>query len=188
RPPATPLARPAAPRPRASAAAARSASPARPPRRRLAVGLLRLLALGIEDRLHPLLLAALHHAPVLGQVDRDPFAGHHVVVAPDARVADEQHALLGVVVLRALRGAHSAIPRDDPHVAGRYRPHDALAPGIEIHFHAIRVLRRTALARHDVPGEDDQAFLLEVFQLIGIHRHRRVAVVPARPRQGIRPP
>src|SRR5262245_14583411 len=80
-----------------------SASTARGPGRRFGVGLLRLLALRIEHGLHAFLLAAFHHAAVLGQVQGDPFAGHHVVLAPHARVPDEQHSLLGVVVLGPLR-------------------------------------------------------------------------------------
>src|SRR5207244_26625 len=93
----------------------------------LGVGLGRLLlVLGVEHRLHALLLAALHHVAVLGQVDRDALAGHHVVVAPDPGIADEQHPLLGVIILGPRGGAHPAVPRDDAHVARRDRPHDVL--------------------------------------------------------------
>src|SRR5574337_1835396 len=63
---------------------------------------LAVLGLGVEDRLDPSLAAALDHAPVLGQDNGDPASRHHVVVLPDAGVADEHDALLGIEVFRPL--------------------------------------------------------------------------------------
>src|SRR5688500_9256221 len=79
--------------------------------RLLVLGLvvLGLVVLGIEDGLHPLLRAALHQRPILGQVDRDALAAHHVVVLPHARVASEHHALVEVGVLCAPRGTRAAV-------------------------------------------------------------------------------
>src|SRR5262245_34149711 len=106
----------------------RLASAARPASRRLARRRRRLfLALRIEDRLDSLLLAALHDAAVLREVDRDALARDDVVLLPHPGVADQEHALLGVVVLRALRGADLAVLGDDLHVPGGHRTHDPVA-------------------------------------------------------------
>src|SRR5262249_17835199 len=93
-------------------------------RRRLVRRRRLLLVLRIEDGLHALLLAALDHAAILGEIDGDALAGHHVVLLPHARIADEDHALLGVVVLGAARRADLAIPGDDLHVARGHGAHD----------------------------------------------------------------
>src|SRR5262247_669402 len=94
-------------RPSAISPSTRSpASAARHPRRRrLGLDLRRLLALRIEDGLDPLALAALDHAAILGEVHRDPLAGHHIVVLPHPRISEEDHALLGVIVLGPPRRA-----------------------------------------------------------------------------------
>src|SRR5262245_65600375 len=71
----------------------------RPSRAVLDLGFRLAALLLVEDRLHPLLLAALDQAPVLGDVDRDPLARHHVGVPPHTRVAARDHALPGVVII-----------------------------------------------------------------------------------------
>src|SRR5260370_1077137 len=139
-----------------------------------------VLGLGVEDRLDPLLLAALDEAAVLREVDRDPLAGHHVVVAPDPRVADQHHALLGVVVLGALGGAAAAVPRDDAHVAGGDGTHDPVALVVEVDLHAVGPLGGAVLGGHHVAGEHHQAFLLDVLELVGVDGDRRAAAVGGR--------
>jgi len=80
-----------------------------------------------------------------------------------ARVAlAEQDALLGVIVLGALGGAHAAVLRDDSHVPRRDRPRDVLALGVQVHLHPVGVLSGAVLARHHVSREHDQSFLLPV--------------------------
>src|SRR5215813_5043799 len=153
------------------------ASAARRPWCRLGARLLRVLALGIEDGLHTLLLAALDHAPVFREVQGDPLAGHHVVVTPDPRVPDQQHALLGVVVFGPLCGAHPAVLGDDPDVPGRDGPRDALAASVQIDLHAVGILGGAVLTGHDVAREDDQTLFLHVLELVCIHGDRRVLVV-----------
>src|SRR5215468_9911741 len=85
----------------------------------LDLGLGPALARLVEDALHALLLAALGHAAVLGQVDGDALARHDIRVPPHARVADQHHALLDVVVLGTVGRPHAALARDDPDIAGR---------------------------------------------------------------------
>src|SRR2546428_6250864 len=92
-------------------------------RPRLDVRLGSILGRGIEDGLDPLLLAALHQAPVLREIDGDPLARYNVVLAPDPGVADQHHALLHIIVFGPIGRAHAAVPRDDPDVA---RGHHAL--------------------------------------------------------------
>src|SRR5439155_4059552 len=76
----------------------------------------------VEDGLHPFLLAPLHDRAVLGEIDRDGVAAHHIVVLPDAGVADEDDALLEVEILRARRRGGAAVARDYAHDTGRDRP------------------------------------------------------------------
>src|SRR2546425_9338804 len=123
-----------------SSSATRPSMPSVLARRRglAASGRLRLLVLLVEDRLDALLLAPLHDAAILGQVDRDRITGDDVVVLPHARVADEHHALLQVEVLRAPRRARLAVLGDDPHTAGGHRAEDAVALLVEVDLHAIR--------------------------------------------------
>src|SRR5437879_10044006 len=99
-----------------------------------------VLLLRVEDRLHPLLLAALHDAPVLIDEDRDLLAGDDVVLPPDARVADQLDALLAVVVLGPPGGPGPAVPRDDPDVAGRDGADHPFAPLVEVDLHPVGVL------------------------------------------------
>src|SRR4029077_16898769 len=132
------------------------------------------------DRLDPLLLAALDEAAVLREGDRDPLAGQHLVVPPDPRVADQHHALLGVVVLGALRGAAAAVPRDDAHVAGGDGAHDPVALVVEVDLHAVGPLGRAVLGGHHVTGEHPQPFLLDVLELIGVDGDRPAAAVGGR--------
>src|SRR4029453_11209822 len=98
-----------------------------------------LLTARVEDRLHPLLLSALDHAPILGEEDRDALTGDHVVLLPDPCIADEHDALFPVVVLPALRRSDLGVLDDDLHVAARHRADDAVALGVEIDLHPVRV-------------------------------------------------
>ena len=52
---------------------------------------------------------------------------------------------------------------------------------VQVHLHPVRVLDRVVLAGHDVAGEDDEPFLLQVLELVGVHRHRRVRAHPGAP-------
>src|SRR3990172_4621780 len=133
--------------------------------------------LGVEDGFHALLVAALDDAPLLGQVDRDPVARHDVVLLPHPGGADEHHALLGVVVFGPLRGADAAVLRDDPDVAHRDRPDDAVALRVQVDLRPVGVLDRLVLARHHVAGEDDEAFLLHALHLVRVHGDRLVLPV-----------
>src|SRR5437879_9895908 len=99
-----------------------------------------VLLLRVEDRLHPLLLASLHDAPVLIDEDRDLLAGDDVVLPPDARVADQLDALLAVVVLGPPGGPGPAVPRDDPDVAGRDGADHTLAQHVEVELLQVCVL------------------------------------------------
>src|SRR5438132_6210004 len=147
-----------------------------------------VLLLRVEDRLHPLLLAALHDAPVLIDEDRDLLAGDDVVLPPDARVADQLDALLAVVVLGPPGGPGPAVPRDDPDVAGRDGADHPFAPLVEVDLHPVGVLDGAVLACHDVAGEDDQTFLLEALHVVGVHRHRLVPVLGGLAGRGRRRP
>src|SRR4029077_5572840 len=155
-------------------------------RYRLGAGGRPVPGLGVEDRLHALLLAPLDDAAVLGEEDRDPLAGHHVVVAPHPRVADQHHPLLGVVVLGALRGPAAAVAGDDAHVAGGDGAHDAVALVVEVDLHPVGPLGGAVLGGHHVAGEHHQAFLLDVLELVRVDGDRRVAAVggPVRARRG----
>ncbi len=129
--------------------------------------------LRVEDGLHALLLAALHDAAVLGQVDRDALAGHHVVLAPHARVADQDDPLLGVVVL----GAAAPCPSGSRAVTMRTLPVETIrttpvALGVEVHLHAVGVLSRAVLGGDHVAREDDETFLLQRLELIGVDGDR----------------
>src|SRR5205823_7446253 len=92
----------------------------------LGLVVLGLVVLGIEHGLHALLPAALHHRAVLRQEDRDSLPAHHVVLLPHARVAEQDDALLEIVVLGAAGGAGPAVPRDDADGAGGHGPHDTV--------------------------------------------------------------
>src|SRR2546425_3382077 len=82
---------------------------------------------GVEDGLDPFLPAPLDDRAVLGEIDRDGVTAHDVVVLPDARVADEDHALLEIEVLGAGGRGGAAITRDDAHAARRDGPQHAVA-------------------------------------------------------------
>src|SRR5713226_6518993 len=73
-------------------------SSARRPAARLGLGFALLLILRIEDALDPAAGAAVHDVAVFRQVHGDALTGDHVVLAPDARAADQHHPLLVVVV------------------------------------------------------------------------------------------
>src|SRR3990172_2232426 len=131
----------------------------------------------VEHGFYALLVAALDDAPLLGQVDRDRVARHDVVLLPHPGEADEHHALLGVVVFGPLGGADAAVLGDDPDVAHRDRPDDAVALLVQVHLRPVGVLDRVVLARHHVAGEDDQAFLLQALHLVRVHGDRLILLV-----------
>src|SRR3974377_1778528 len=114
----------------------------------------------IEDGLDALLLPALDQAPVLGEEDGDPFAGDHVSVPPHPRVADQHHALLGVVVLAAAGRPHATVPGDDPDVPCKNHPLDTVGLAVRVHLHPIGVLDGVVLPGHDVALEDREPFPL----------------------------
>src|SRR3989304_1410435 len=136
-----------------------------------------LLRFRVEHGFYALLVAALDDAPLLGQVDRDPVARHDVVLLPHPGGADEHHALLGVVVFGPLRGADAAVLGDDPDVAHRDRPDDAITLRVQVDLRPVGVLDRIVLARPHVAGEDDEAFLLHPLHLVRVHGDRLVLLV-----------
>src|SRR3989449_6625904 len=147
-----------------------------------------LLVLREEHALHPLLAPALHDRAVLRQEDRDALAAHDVVLLPHARVAEEDDALLEVVVFGASRGAGAAVARDDAHRARGYGPENAVAVLVEVDLHAIGVLHGVVLAGDDVAGEDHERFLAEALHLVRVHgdRLRAIALLLARRLRGLR--
>src|SRR5712692_1649992 len=149
-------------------------------RPRLDVRLGSILGRRIEDGLDPLLLAALHQAPVLRDINGDPLARDDVVLAPDPRVADQHHALLRIIVLGPMGRAHSAVPRDDPDVARGHHALDALRLGVGVDLHAVGVLDGVVLTRHHIALEDGQPLFLETLEGVGVHGHRRVLAIGRR--------
>src|SRR2546426_4617101 len=147
-----------------------------------------LLVLREEHALHPLLAPALHDRAVLRQEDRDALAAHNVVLLPHARVAEEDDALLEVVVFGASRGAGAAVARDDAHRARGHGPENAVAVLVEVDLHAIGVLHGVVLAGDDVAGEDHERFLAEALHLVRVHgdRLRAIALLLARRLRGLR--
>src|SRR5499433_3129094 len=131
----------------------------------------------VEDGLDPLLLPALHQAPVLGDEDGDAVARDDVGIAPHPRVPDEDHALLGVVVLRALRGPHPAVAGDDPDVARGHYPLHPIRLGVRIDLHLVRVLDGVVLARDHVALEDGQPLPLEAVEAVRVHDDGGVLVI-----------
>src|SRR2546428_843388 len=122
---------------------------------------------------------AVQDRAVLRQEDRDALAAHNVVLWPHARVAEEDDALLEVVVFGASRGAGAAVARDDAHRARGHGPENAVAVFVEVDLHAIGVLHGVVLAGDDVAGEHDERFLAEAIHLVGVHRDRLRAIVLA---------
>src|SRR5438445_4832755 len=144
-----------------------------------------LLVLWVEQALHP---PALHDRAVLRQEDRDALAAHDVVLLPHARVAEEDDALLEVVVFGASCGAGAAVARDDAHRARGHGPENAVAVPVEVDVHAIGVLHGVVLAGDDVAGEDHERFLAEALHLVRVHgdRLRAIALLLARRLRGLR--
>src|SRR5256886_6024698 len=101
---------------------------------------------------------------------------HDVVVLPDARVADEDHALLEIEVLGTDGRGRATVTRDDAHAARRDGPQHAVALLGEIDLHPIGVLDRVVLPGDDVAGEDDQAFLPQPLHSVGVHGEGLVPV------------
>src|SRR6266705_1856716 len=71
------------------------------------------LTLLVKDGFDALLLAPFDDAAVFGDVDGDALSRHHIGVAPDPRIADQHHTLLGIVVFGALGGPHATVTGDD---------------------------------------------------------------------------
>src|SRR5499433_2777090 len=136
-----------------------------------------LVLILVEDGLHALLLSALHDAPILGDEDGDAVAGDDVGVAPYPGIPDEYHALLGVVVLRALGSSHAAVARDDAHVARGDDPLHLVRLGVRVHLHLVSVLDGVVLARDHVALEDGQPLPLKAVETVRVHDDRRVLVV-----------
>src|SRR5215468_4776575 len=131
----------------------------------------------VEDGLDPLLLSALHDAPVLGDEDGDAVARDDVGIAPHPRVADEDHALLGVVVLCALRGPHPAVAGDDTDVARGHHPLHLVRLRVRVHLHLVRVLDGVVLARDHIALEDGQPLPLEAVEAVRVHDDGSVLVI-----------
>src|SRR5215469_5399180 len=85
------------------------------------------------------------------------------------RVADEDHALLGVVVLRTLRGPHPAVAGDDTDVARGHHPLHPVRLGVRVHLHLVRILDGVVLARDHVALEDGQPLPLEAVEAVRVH-------------------
>src|ERR1700687_1599280 len=136
----------------------------------------------IEDGLDALLLAALDQAPILGEIDGDPLTGNYVASLPRSRVADEHHALLGVVVIGAAGGPHTGVAGYDPDIAGRHDTLDAIRLRVRVDFHAIGVLDRIVLLGHHVALEDRETFLLHALEAVGVDDDRPVLAFSSRGR------
>src|SRR5216684_1145002 len=146
-------------------------------RPRLDVRLGSILGRRIEDGLDPLLLAALHQAPVLREIDGDPLARDDVVLAPDPGVADQHHPLLHVIVLGPIGRAHAAVPRDDPDVARGHHALDTPGLGVRVDLHPVGILGGIVLTRHHIALEDGQSLFLETLERVGVHGHRRILAI-----------
>src|SRR5262249_57091495 len=104
-------------------------------------------------------------------------AGYVVALPPHPRVTDEDYALLGVVVLRALCGPHPAVAGDDTDVAGGHHPLHPVRLGVRVHLHLVRILDGVVLARDHIAFEDGQPLPLETVEAIRVHDDGSILVV-----------